>query len=69
MFNSRMNLFGGKLKSKWIGPLIVKKAYPSGFFDLVNKKGEEFKVNGHRVKLYLSLNEEGVVEELKLQDT
>ncbi|KAL8517043.1 hypothetical protein ACS0TY_015321 [Phlomoides rotata] len=67
MFNSRMNLFGGKLKSKWIGPLIVKKVYPSGFFDLVNKKGEEFKVNGHRVKPYLSLDEEGVVEELKLQ--
>ncbi|KAL8480651.1 hypothetical protein ACS0TY_027261 [Phlomoides rotata] len=63
-----MNLFGGKLKSKWIGPLVVKKTYPSGFFDLVNKKGEEFKVNGHRVKPYLSLDEEEVVEELKLEE-
>ncbi|KAL8529063.1 hypothetical protein ACS0TY_006504 [Phlomoides rotata] len=63
-----MNLFGGKLKSKWIGPLVVKKIYPSGFFDLVNKKGEEFKVNGHRVKPYLSLDEEEVVEELKLEE-
>ncbi|KAJ9552607.1 hypothetical protein OSB04_016652 [Centaurea solstitialis] len=41
----------GKLKSRWIGPYVVLKAYPSGYVDLMTKRGS-FKVNGHRLKLY-----------------
>jgi len=32
VFNSRLRLFPGKLKSRWYGPYIVKCAYPHGGF-------------------------------------
>ncbi|KAJ9556755.1 hypothetical protein OSB04_011369 [Centaurea solstitialis] len=38
-------------KSRWIGPYVILKAYPSGYVDLMTEKGS-FKVNGHRLKLY-----------------
>ncbi|XP_071718167.1 uncharacterized protein [Rutidosis leptorrhynchoides] len=47
-----------KLKSKWSGPFIVRKVYPHGAVDLVNSKGEEFKVNGHRIKHYVDRPQE-----------
>ncbi|KAJ9539081.1 hypothetical protein OSB04_031814 [Centaurea solstitialis] len=37
--------------SRWIGPYVILKAYPSGYVDLMTERGE-FKVNGHRLKLY-----------------
>ncbi|XP_071740214.1 uncharacterized protein [Rutidosis leptorrhynchoides] len=53
LFNSRFRLFPKKLKSKWSGPFIVRKVYSHGVVDLINSKGEEFKVNGHRIKHYV----------------
>ena len=51
--NSRLELFSGKLKSRWSGPFTVIKVYPHGAIDIANEKGEVFKVNGHRLKPYL----------------
>nr|XP_016504866.1 PREDICTED: uncharacterized protein LOC107822813 [Nicotiana tabacum] len=53
LFNSRLRLFPGKLKSKWSGPFEVVGVTPFGAIDLKNKNGEVFRVNGHRVKHYL----------------
>ncbi|KAL8547134.1 hypothetical protein ACS0TY_006739 [Phlomoides rotata] len=53
LFNSRLKLFPGKLKSRWSGPFEVVKAFPSGFVELNTAKDERFMVNGHRVKHYL----------------
>ncbi|XP_070005418.1 uncharacterized protein [Nicotiana sylvestris] len=53
LFNSRLRLFPGKLKSKWSGPFEVVFVTPFGALDLKNKTGEIFRVNGHRVKHYL----------------
>jgi len=52
LFDSRLSLFPGKLKSKWIGPYMVKQDFESGMVELVDKNGNAFKVNGHRVKHY-----------------
>ncbi|XP_021747607.1 uncharacterized protein LOC110713472 [Chenopodium quinoa] len=52
LFNSRLKIFPGKLKSRWSGPFIVTKVNKFGSVELVNDKGEEFKVNGQRLKLY-----------------
>ena len=52
LFNSRLKLFPGKLRSKWSGPFKVIKVYPHGAVDLANSKGEIFKVNGHSLKPY-----------------
>ncbi|XP_070011283.1 uncharacterized protein [Nicotiana sylvestris] len=53
LFNSRLRLFPGKLKSKWSGPFELVGVTPSGAIDLKNKNGEVFRVNEHRVKHYL----------------
>ena len=53
LYNSRLRLFPGKLKSQWSGPFIVIKVYPHGAIDIANEKGEIFKVNGHHLKPYL----------------
>ena len=53
LYNSRLHLFPGKLRSRWSGPFIGKHVYPYGAFDIENpKNGNVFKVNGHRLKAY-----------------
>ena len=55
VFNSRLKFFPGKLKSKWLGPYIVKKVFPKGALLVYEpKKGGDVIINGHRVKRYLS---------------
>ncbi|KAJ9557611.1 hypothetical protein OSB04_012225 [Centaurea solstitialis] len=51
VYQTRFKFSPGKLKSRWVGPYVVQKAYPSGFVDLVTERGE-FRVNGQRLKLY-----------------
>ena len=54
LFNSRLRLFLGKLKSRWSGPFVVKKVYPFGAVNIVGKGGETFKVNGQCLKVYVA---------------
>ncbi|XP_070014896.1 uncharacterized protein [Nicotiana sylvestris] len=64
LFNSRLQMFLGKLKSKWSGPFEVVGLTPFGALDLKNKNDEVFRANGHRVKYYLERVGDGhVVEE------
>ncbi|KAJ9556634.1 hypothetical protein OSB04_011248 [Centaurea solstitialis] len=53
LFNSRLRLFPGKLKSKWSGPFTVKEVSQFGTVELEGNDGTTFKVNGQRVKPYL----------------
>ena len=53
LFNSRLKLFPGKLRSKWSGPHTVMARTTFGTMTLKTSKGEEFKVNGQRLKHYL----------------
>ena len=54
MYDSKLHLFLGKLKSRWTGPFIIHQAYPNGSVDLLNAKAKiVFKVNGQRVKPYV----------------
>ena len=57
LFNSRLKLFPGKLKSKWSGPFTVVSSTQFGAVTLRNNKEEEFKVNGQRLKHYLGENQ------------
>ncbi|KAG9458835.1 hypothetical protein H6P81_003343 [Aristolochia fimbriata] len=53
LYNSRLKLFPGKLKSRWQGPYEVIGVSNFGAFEIQHpKNGEKFKVNGHRLKLY-----------------
>jgi hypothetical protein len=53
LFNSRLRLFPGKLRSRWSGPYLVKKVFPHGAVEVENKDGHRFKVNGQRLKTYV----------------
>ena len=57
LFNSRLRLFPGKLKSKWSGPFVVHKMYSHGAVELLDDQGVVFKVNRHRLKRYYDGNE------------
>ena len=61
LFNSRLKLFPGKLKSKWGGPYTVVSSNTFGTVTLRSDTREEFRVNGQRLKHYLS-REEGMEE-------
>ncbi|CAN6579338.1 unnamed protein product [Malus baccata var. baccata] len=51
LFNSRLRLFPGKLRSRWIGPFVITDVFPHGAVQVRSfKTGQEFKVNGHRLK-------------------
>ena len=53
LYNSRLKLFPGKLKSRWTGPFQLVKVYPHGAVDLYDAASNTtFKVNGQRVKMY-----------------
>ncbi|CAN6580908.1 unnamed protein product [Malus baccata var. baccata] len=67
LFNSRLRLFPGKLRSKWVGPFIVTNVFPHGAVQIKSlRTQQEFKVNGHRLKPYYETFEEHVVEEVPL---
>ena len=50
LFNSRLKLFPRKLKSKWSGPYTVAASTTFGAMTLKTNNGEQFKVNGQRLK-------------------
>ncbi|XP_019238599.1 PREDICTED: uncharacterized protein LOC109218680 [Nicotiana attenuata] len=70
LFNSRLKLFSGKLKSKWSGLFKMVNVSPFGAVELESEDGlRTFKVNGQRVKHYLGTDgEKYLVEQLALKD-
>ncbi|GJS98490.1 reverse transcriptase domain-containing protein [Tanacetum coccineum] len=52
LFNSRLKIFSGKLKTRWSGPFTITKVFPYGTIELSQPDGPNFKVNGHRMKHY-----------------
>ncbi|GJX00940.1 reverse transcriptase domain-containing protein [Tanacetum coccineum] len=52
LFNSRLKIFSGKLKSRWSGPFTVVQVFPYGTVELSQNSGPNFKVNSHRIKHY-----------------
>nr|GEV77621.1 reverse transcriptase domain-containing protein [Tanacetum cinerariifolium] len=52
LFNSRLKIFLGKLKSRWSGPFTISYVFPYGTVELSQVDGPNFKVNGHRLKHY-----------------
>ena len=49
LFNSRLRLFPGKLKSKWTCPYLVTQLFLHGAVELETKEGVRFWVNGQRI--------------------
>nr|GFA37336.1 reverse transcriptase domain-containing protein [Tanacetum cinerariifolium] len=43
LFNSRLKIFSGKLKSRWSGPFTISEIYPYGTAKLIHPDGCNFK--------------------------
>ncbi|GJS67298.1 reverse transcriptase domain-containing protein [Tanacetum coccineum] len=52
LFNSRLKIFLGKLKTRWTGPFTVTQVFPYGTVELSSTNGPSLKVNRHRLKHY-----------------
>nr|GEX11554.1 reverse transcriptase domain-containing protein [Tanacetum cinerariifolium] len=52
LFNSRLKIFLGKLKTRWSGTFTITKVFSYGTIELSQLDGPNFKVNDHRVKHY-----------------
>ncbi|GKF28809.1 reverse transcriptase domain-containing protein, partial [Tanacetum coccineum] len=52
LFNSRLKIFFGKLKSRWFGPFTITEVFPYGTAKLSHPDGSNFKVNCRRLKHY-----------------
>nr|GEU29103.1 reverse transcriptase domain-containing protein [Tanacetum cinerariifolium] len=65
LFNSRLKIFSGKLKSRWSGPFIISQVYPYGTVELSQLDGPNFKVNGHRLKHYFGEDIPNISRKLK----
>nr|GEX94135.1 reverse transcriptase domain-containing protein [Tanacetum cinerariifolium] len=50
LFNSCLNIFSRKLKTRWSRPFTITKVFPYGTVELSQPEGPNFNVNGHRVK-------------------
>nr|GEU32278.1 reverse transcriptase domain-containing protein [Tanacetum cinerariifolium] len=64
LFNYHLNIFSGKLKTRWSGPFTIAYVFPYGTIELSQPDGPNFKVNGHRVKHYF----EGDIPQLVVLD-
>ena len=52
LFNSRLKLFPGKLKSRWSRPFTVTQVFPHGGAEIMHPEKGTFKVNIQRLKPY-----------------
>ncbi|RVW34235.1 Gag-Pol polyprotein [Vitis vinifera] len=41
MYDTRLHIFPGKLKSRWIGPFIIHRVYSNGVVELLNSNGKD----------------------------
>ena len=63
LYHSRLRLFPGKLRSRWVGPFIVTNVFVHGAIEIKSEvTGKVFKVNGHRLKPYYEPFEEHLEE-------
>nr|CAN61570.1 hypothetical protein VITISV_037260 [Vitis vinifera] len=54
LYDSRLYIFPGKLKSRWVGPFIIHQVHFNGVVELLNSNSTNtFKVNGHCLKPFM----------------
>nr|GEU41420.1 reverse transcriptase domain-containing protein [Tanacetum cinerariifolium] len=51
LFNSRLKIFSGKLKTLWSGPFNITRVFPYRTVELSQPEGPKFKMNGHRAEV------------------
>ena len=69
LYNSRLQLFPGKLRSRWNGPYVIARVFPHGAVELFDTDGvNTFTVNGQRLKPYHENFQKEAIEEFTLEE-
>ena len=69
LFHSKLKLFPGKLRSRWVGPFIVTNIFRHGAVEIRSPTSDKvFKVNGNRLKPFYEGFSVNIVEELALEN-
>ncbi|XP_070002395.1 uncharacterized protein [Nicotiana sylvestris] len=69
LYNSRLRLFSGKLKSRWSRPFRVVELFPLGSVEIVSgKDSHTFRINGQRLKPYVGMDEPKEVSVIHLTE-
>ena len=69
LFQSRLKLFSGKLRSRWSGPFEVMQVFPHGAVEIYDSSTDRrFKVNGQQLKLYHTHDHTEVVHTAQLYE-
>ena len=69
LYDSRLKLISGKLRSKWIGPFQVTNVFPYGAVEIQDPNSSQIsKVNGHRLKPFYEGFAKHVVHEVQLYE-
>ena len=59
LYDSRLHLFPGKLRSRWTGPFVVVRVFPHGAVEIKDPTNDQvYNVNGHRLKHFLDMPSE-----------
>ena len=54
LYDSKLHIFPGKLKSRWIGPFTIHQVHSNGVVELLNSNSTgSFKVNDHHLKPFV----------------
>ena len=54
LYDSKLHIFSGKLKSRWIDPFTIHQVHSNGVVELFNSNStSSFKVNGHHLKAFV----------------
>ena len=54
LYESKLHIFPGKLKSRWIGPFTIHQVHSNGVVEILNSNStRSFKVNGHHLKPFV----------------
>ena len=67
LYNSCLKLFRGKLRSRWDGPAVVVESFDNeSVLISYSRSGKQFKVNGHRLKPYLTTEPPTLADKVNL---
>ena len=69
LYNSRLKLLPGKLRSRWLGPFVITNIFPYGAVEIKNEStNKSLKVNGNQLKPFYEGLIEHTVEDVFLLD-
>ncbi|XP_073153216.1 uncharacterized protein [Henckelia pumila] len=68
LYNSRLKLMPGKLRSRWSGPFTIKQVMSYGNVEIYSPATGAFKANGQRMKIYRGGNVDQTQTTTDLQD-